>query len=676
MAVNPSIQLGTSGNWAIKEDNLLAYKQLGNKFFDREFDFSRGTSATYVARDGLIKTSDLQSTNLVQNGNFSELGSEQVTNGNFATDTDWTKGTGWSISGGSANCDGTQTGETNLTVPSSNSGRIGNTYKCTFTVSNYSSGQIRTAPWGNVVGAWRSGNGTYTEYIYISVGNFNAIYMQGDASFIGSIDNVSVKEVDPNDNWSLGTGWSIGTNKATSDASVSSYLNQTLYTIGNLYKLKFEVLEGTIELRSAQYSKGTGYYTTGTHEIEVIPTTTSTYFYVYTGFGQSSITNISVKEIKTDVPRIDFTDDTTGHLLLEPQSTNLLTYSEDFSDSYWTKSGTSITPNATTSPDGTTNADNLVEDSANSQHYLQRNFTSTNGSSYTYKIYVKMNGRRNISLRENGSTGYYVSFDLLNGVILEQSNATGTIKELTNGWFEITHTSVAGNSFNVAYYLLSDSYTSGNPQTSPYQGDGVSGFYIWGAMLEQNSFATSYIPTSGSTVTRNQELCNNSGTASDFNSEEGVLYAEIAALANDLTNKQISLNNGTTDDRIQLYYSASSNQISVFYKSQSGATVFILNHTLSDITQFNKVAFKWKQNDFALWSNGVEVATQTSGVTSSTGTLTKLDFQQFNGDADFFGKTKNLKVFKRALTDAELYLLTVTQYQSYQEMATALNYTL
>ena len=42
----------------------------------------------------------------------------------------------------------------------------------------------------------------------------------------------------------------------------------------------------------------------------------------------------------------------------------------------------------------------------------------------------------------------------------------------------------------------------------------------------------------------------------------------------------------------------------------------------------------------------------------------------------FQGKTKNIQVFKRALTDAELYLLTVTQYESYQEMATALNYTL
>jgi len=56
--------------------------------------------------------------------------------------------------------------------------------------------------------------------------------------------------------------------------------------------------------------------------------------------------------------------------------------------------------------------------------------------------------------------------------------------------------------------------------------------------------------------------------------------------------------------------------------------------------------------------------------------LNELSFDRGDGAQNFYGKTKNLKVFKRALTDAELYLLTVTQYQSYQEMATALNYTL
>ena len=83
-----------------------------------------------------------------------------------------------------------------------------------------------------------------------------------------------------------------------------------------------------------------------------------------------------------------------------------------------------------------------------------------------------------------------------------------------------------------------------------------------------------------------------------------------------------------------------------------------------------------KANDFSVWINGIEILTDTSGITFPNGILTELAFDGGDGGYNFFGKTKNLKVFKRALTDAELYLLTVTQYQSYQEMATALNYTL
>ena len=74
--------------------------------------------------------------------------------------------------------------------------------------------------------------------------------------------------------------------------------------------------------------------------------------------------------------------------------------------------------------------------------------------------------------------------------------------------------------------------------------------------------------------------------------------------------------------------------------------------------------------------NGSKVGETSTGYTFSSNALDNLSFTYGSGILPFFGKTKNLKVFKRALTDAELYLLTVTQYQSYQEMATALNYTL
>jgi hypothetical protein len=113
-------------------------------------------------------------------------GSNLVTNGTFDSDTDWVKGVGWSISGGTASCDGTQTGTSSL---SQAAGVIaGATYKCTFTISNYSAGQARINNSG--AGPWRSSNGTYTAYLTATANIF--IYIQGDADFVGDIDNVEV----------------------------------------------------------------------------------------------------------------------------------------------------------------------------------------------------------------------------------------------------------------------------------------------------------------------------------------------------------------------------------------------------------------------------------------------------------------------------------------------------
>ena len=137
-----AVKLG-NGNWAVKEDKLLAYNDNSGLFFNKEFDFSRGTSATYVAKDGLIKTAGIQP--------------NIVTNGDFATDSDWTKGSGWSISGGKAV--GSATGASLYQADGANytSGKL---YKITFEVSDYVSGSVRPEV-TNVAGSYVSSNGVF-----------------------------------------------------------------------------------------------------------------------------------------------------------------------------------------------------------------------------------------------------------------------------------------------------------------------------------------------------------------------------------------------------------------------------------------------------------------------------------------------------------------------------------
>ncbi len=134
-----------------------------------------------------------------------------------------------------------------------------------------------------------------------------------------------------------------------------------------------------------------------------------------------------------------------------------------------------------------------------------------------------------------------------------------------------------------------------------------------------------------------------------------MLYAEIAALADDGTYRQILLHDNAYNNRIALRYMPSSNEINVYLIN--GTVQVTLYYNLSNALDFNKLAFKYKENDFALWVNGIEVGTDTSGTTFSANTLQKIDFD-FTNNYFFYGKTKNLKVFKRALTDAELQELT------------------
>ncbi len=175
---------------------------------------------------------------------------------------------------------------------------------------------------------------------------------------------------------------------------------------------------------------------------------------------------------------------------------------------------------------------------------------------------------------------------------------------------------------------------------------------IWGAQLEQQSYATSYIPSNGSQTTRNQETCINA--TPEINSEEGVLYAEINGGQISTDSRYIGLSNGTASNRVILGYGGNQSKVTCFVSS-GGSTQFAGSFTV-DIAIFNKVAVRYSINDFSLWVNGVKVATDVLGATPIG--LSELSFDSGSGGQNLFGNTKDVKYYPKALSDAELIKLT------------------
>jgi hypothetical protein len=117
---------------------------------------------------------------------------EYVTNGGFDSDSDWTKGTGWTISGGTASCDGSQSSESLLTQVRAKPTLIDYVY--TFTISNYSAGSVAVRYGTSYTGTSRSANGTYTETLPQNF-QYDNNALAANSSFVGSIDNFSVRRV-------------------------------------------------------------------------------------------------------------------------------------------------------------------------------------------------------------------------------------------------------------------------------------------------------------------------------------------------------------------------------------------------------------------------------------------------------------------------------------------------
>ena len=379
---------------------------------------------------------------------------------------------------------------------------------------------------------------------------------------------------------------------------------------------------------------------------------------------QGLIETVSSGVSRLNYPMIDGVVKGCPYHILEPQSTNAINYSEDFTQTTWSKVNLSVTSNNSISPDGSLNA-SLITSTANGS-YLSDSLTSYDPS--TFSLFVKYVDHQFIQLYSGASGNFYATFDIKNSVVGANGAATDNVKidNYGNGWFRIScvFSGVAAGSTARIGFAQSLNSTWGGLNTS----FGTS-FLSFGSQFESNSYLTSYIKTTSAAVTRSAETANGSGDAATFNDSEGVLMAELLWTATS-SNIYISIDDNTSNNRI-LIYSNSTDDIKALVGS-GGYTQVAFTATNQDPTTFSKVAIKYKENDFALWINGIKLLTDTVGSTPIG--LSNCGFRAGGGTNPFNGLAKQIQYYDTALTDSELE--TLTSWVSFQDMAEGQLYTI
>ena len=365
------------------------------------------------------------------------------------------------------------------------------------------------------------------------------------------------------------------------------------------------------------------------------------------------------------VPRIDFSNDAKGALLLEPQRSNLMTYSSDYTDASWTKSNNpTITSNIAIAPDGTQTANGIQDtDGLNLKAIFQSSSVNSN-SDVTISIFVKKELTNTnfggLMLYFSGGTTKYVYgiIDEVNGVInIAPQSVIGSsstkVEDYGTYWrFSLSGTDNGSNNTARFQYYASFS-TNGTDVT----GNAIGSLRtLWGAQLEQGSYATSLINTQGSAVTRLADDCNQTPPDGIIGQTEGTMFLNGDIQKFNNGSFYIAISNGNTLNSAIYMYQPSSGSLTIINRNlgtDTPLTVATANWSVG----FNKVAIVYTTTSLKVFINGViKGSISFSGLTP----FTKFTLGKRPDAGTLIPKVeyKEVKLFNNALTDSEAIALT------------------
>jgi hypothetical protein len=431
-----------------------------------------------------------------------------------------------------------------------------------------------------------------------------------------------------------------------SDFSTSGvFVNFNLSTLSVTYSTGATWSNTTASMESV----GNGWYrciftskspsTTGLY-LSLLTTGTNSVSGVYI-WGAQVVQGTSAKEYfpttdRLNVPRLDYTNSSCPSILVEPQRTNLVLRSEEFDNVSWVKVNTTITANAIISPDGTINAD-LCNYTAGSGSYINGGAIFAGNSDVVISVFVKANTISIFRIRESFYTGVSCVFDLS----AQTAGTNGKIENYGNGWYRCSfkyNLSLGQTNINFIF----DSNTA------------TGSLYLWGAQAEVGSYATSYIPTVASSVTRNADVISKTGISSLIGQTEGTAFVDInlnlSFTESDM--RFITISDGSSSN---WYFIGTNNSNEIRFYFRAGATNYVsVTAVLSNGT--HKLAFAYKNNDYVAYVDGVQIYTTSSLAVGST---TSFDLGKSFGSSSVSKQFINTAaLWKTRLSNTELATLT------------------
>jgi len=355
-----------------------------------------------------------------------------------------------------------------------------------------------------------------------------------------------------------------------------------------------------------------------------------------------------IEEVAANVPRFEYgVGVTCQSLLLQPASENLLTYPLSFDNGYWTKANVSVTSGQSApSVDNPTGAFKFIDNSSSASHGMYRLGVSGATGTYTFSIILKAS-QIILAAAHFGTFSNRAEFDLSAGTYETFGGVDSASMEfLVDGWYICTVTDTFSGSD--VYVQINNLLTSG---TSSYTGDGVSGIEIFAAQLEEQSYPTSLmLPVSeGSTTSRAVPVVNKTSLTNYIGQTAGVIFVDV--IKDFDFGIQIGNTTGSTDfhNSIQIVIGATQTDINIYLSNSLSFT-----YSGAVLTGRNKIAVAYSLNDFALYINGSQTLTDSSG---DVPVMSGIFFNHANLGTKTCG-LKSLKIYKTRLINSELATLT------------------